>query len=98
VLPLNMVDNSTSPFERISGWVFRHWMVRTGHLFPKRGSIRVLLLAPSPTPSRHDTLPTSGWHGSQAETGGKGQVSTSRAVHRRWVLPAAMAGVRCRYR
>ena len=48
MLPLNMVDNSTSPFERISGWVFRHWMVRTGHLFPKRGSIRVLLLAHVP--------------------------------------------------
>jgi hypothetical protein len=32
---------------------------------------------------------------SQAGTGGKGQESTSRAVHRRLVLPAAMAGVRC---
>ena len=33
---------------------------------------------------------------SQVESGGKGQASTSRAVHRRVVLPAAIAGVRCR--
>jgi hypothetical protein len=54
------------------------------------------LLTPSPTSSQHDTATTSGFNASQAETGSNGQVSTSRAVHRRWVLPAAIAGVRCR--
>jgi hypothetical protein len=34
--------------------------------------------------------PASGLSGSQAGTGGKGQASTSRAVHRRLVLPAAI--------
>ena len=58
--------------------------------------IRLLLLALSPTSSRHDTPTTSRFGGSQAETGGNGYESTSRAVHRRCVLPAAMAGVRCR--
>jgi hypothetical protein len=34
----------------------------------------------------------------QAEhgTGGRGEQRTSHAVHRRFVFPAAMAGVRCR--
>ncbi len=40
-------------------------------------------------PPWHDTTTASGLSGSQAETGGKGQESTSRAVHRRVVLPAA---------
>jgi hypothetical protein len=43
-----------------------------------------------------DTAPTSGFGGSQAETFDNGKESTSRAVHRRVVLPAAMAGVRWR--
>src|SRR6266487_2400846 len=88
--------NQSTPCESTSSRFFRHWTVQTGHLFPRRGSIRVLLLAPSLTPSRHDTPPTSGLQGAQAETGGNGQESTSRAVHRRLVLPAAIAGVRCR--
>ncbi len=75
-----------------------HWTVRTGLLFPERGSIRVLLLALSATSPRHDTAPPSGFDAFQAQTFGNGQESTSRAVHRRLVLPAAMAGVRCRYR
>ncbi len=58
--------------------------------------IRVLLRAPSPTSPTHDTATALDFHGSQAETGGKGYESTSPAVHRRWVLPAAIAGVRCR--
>jgi hypothetical protein len=56
------------------------------------------LLASSPTSSPHDTENPSSFDASQAETGGKGHESTSRAVHRRVVLPAAIAGVRCRYR
>jgi hypothetical protein len=58
----------------------------------------VLLPAPSPISPRHDTAPTSGLRGSQTETGGKGRESISHAVHRRLVLPAAMAGVRWRSR
>ena len=38
----------------------------------------------------------SGFGGAQAETFSKGHESTSSAVHRRVVLPAAIAGVRCR--
>ena len=40
-------------------------------------------------------LPSS-FEASQVESGGKGHESTSHAVHRRFVLPAAMAGVRWR--
>jgi hypothetical protein len=60
------------------------------------GFIQRLLLAFSFTSPRDDTAPTTGFEASQAETGGKGHKSTSRVVHRRWVLPAAIAGVRCR--
>jgi hypothetical protein len=42
-----------------------------------------------------DTASTSGLCSAQAEIGGNGQASTSRAVHRRVVLPAARASVRC---
>ena len=48
-----------------------------------------------PFPHNMRQLP-SGFEASQAESGGKEQESTSRAVHRRLVLPAAIAGVRCR--
>jgi DNA-binding CsgD family transcriptional regulator len=48
-------------------------------------------------PSARDMIQLpSGFEASQAESGGKGQESTSRAVHRRFVFPAAMAGVRWR--
>ncbi len=30
VLPLDMVDNSTSPCERISGWFYPHSAVQAG--------------------------------------------------------------------
>ena len=58
----------------------------------------MLLLALLLSSFRHDTPPTSALRGSQAETVSKGHESTSRAVHRRCVLPAAIAGVRCRER
>jgi hypothetical protein len=45
---------------------------------------------------RHEAASTSGFETPQAETFGNGQESTSHAVHRRWVLPAAIAGVRWR--
>jgi hypothetical protein len=48
------------------------------------------------TTLRHDTATAPGFPGSQAETGGNGQESTSRAVQRRVVLLAAIAGVHCR--
>src|SRR5215472_4344643 len=35
VLPWDMVDNSISLCERISGWFFHHWAVQRGHLFPR---------------------------------------------------------------
>ncbi len=91
-----MVENSTSPLQTYFGPVFCHEAVQIGLLFQERGSIRVLLLAHSPISLRHDTAPISGFGASQAEIGSNGQVSTSSAVHRRVVLPAAMAGVRCR--
>jgi hypothetical protein len=58
---LDMVDKSFSPLRRHFALDVCHWTVRTGHLFPKRGCSRVLLLAPSPTSSRLDTPPTSGF-------------------------------------
>jgi hypothetical protein len=84
------------PLQTHFGPVFGDEAVQTGLLFLRRGSIRVLLVAPSPTSSRYDTPPPSGLRGSQAESGGNGHESTSHAVHRRVVLPAAIAGVRCR--
>jgi hypothetical protein len=96
VLPLDMVDKSISPFQTHFGPVFCHEAVQTSLLFSERGSIGVLLLADSPISPQHGAAPTSGFGASQAKTGGKGQESTSRAVHRRVVLPAAIAGVRCR--
>jgi hypothetical protein len=48
VLPLDMVDNSISLCKHPSGWFFRHWAARTGHLILEWGFIRLLLLALSP--------------------------------------------------
>src|SRR5947209_7096907 len=93
-----MVDNSTGPLQTHFGLVFCYEAIQTGHLFVESSSIGVLLLAHLPISPRHGTASTSGCDAAQAETFGKGQASTSRAVHRRWVLPAAMAGVRCRKR
>jgi hypothetical protein len=98
VLPLDRVDKSIHPFQTHFGLVFCHEAVQTSLLFPERGSIGVLLLADSPISPQHGAALTSGFGASQAETGGKGQESTSRAVHRRLVLPAAIAGVRWRSR
>jgi hypothetical protein len=96
VLPLKMVDKSTGPFQAYFRPVCGDEAVQRGHLFPKQGSIRVLLRVPSPNTSRPHTPPLSGFGASQAEIGTKGHESTSRAVHRRFALLAAMAGVRCR--
>jgi len=96
VLPWDMVDKSTSPFERIPGWFFYHWTVQTGFLFAEPSSIQLLLRPSSPLSPRQTTSLISGFGASQAETGGNGHKSTSRAVHRLFVLPAAMAGVHCR--
>src|SRR5258708_9677357 len=83
---------------KLLGILFHQCGVQAGHSILEEGSIRRLLLALSSTAPRYDTATTSGLRGSQAETGGNGQESTSLAVHRRFVLPAAMAGVSCRYR
>jgi hypothetical protein len=96
VLLLDMVENSIPLRKPASGRFFRHWIDRRGHLHLERGSIRLLLLALALTTPRQDSATAPGCRRSQAESGGKGQESTSRAVHRRFVLPAAMAGVRCR--
>ena len=98
VLLLEMVENSINLCKLISGWYFRQKAVRTGHLTLGEGPFRLLLTAPSPPSSRPDTATPSGLRGSQAVIGGKGHKSTSRVVHRRVVLPAARAFVRCRYR
>ena len=62
----------------------------------ERDSIQCFCGRLHPSPHGHDPTPASGLNASQAETGDKGQVSTSRAVQRLLVLPAAIAGVRCR--
>lgn len=54
VLLLDMVDNSINLCEDTSGRFFCQWTVQTGHLFQKRGSHSVLLLALSPTSSPDD--------------------------------------------
>src|SRR6266699_1857764 len=96
VLPLNIVDNWSSPFGRISGRFFSsldgperpsHPAMRPHPPFAA-GTFTVFLW--------HDAPPTSGLRGAQADFDGTGQESTSRVVHRRLVLPAAIAGVRCR--
>ncbi len=46
VLSWDMVDKSSNSPRTHFKPVFRHWTVQTGHLFPRRGSIRVLLLVP----------------------------------------------------
>ena len=86
--------NPTPIFEW--GPVFGDEAVQCGHLFPEQGCIRMLLRAPTPNTPRSYTPPQSGFGVSQAEIGINGQESTSRVVHRRWVLPAARASVRCR--
>ena len=96
VLPLDMVENSTSPLQTHLRPDSGDEAVQTDHLILEGGSIRALLRVSSPISLRHDTAPTSGFHASQAETDGKGYGSTSRVVQRRLVLPAAIAGVRCR--
>src|SRR5215469_7192030 len=52
VLLWDMVDTSSNSPRTHFKPVFRHWTAQAGHLFPRRGCIRVLLLAPSPTSSR----------------------------------------------
>jgi hypothetical protein len=96
VLPWEMVDKSTGPLQTQFGPVFGDEAVQTGHPILEEATIRRLQLAHSSISPRHDIALTSGFGGFQAEAGGKGHESTSRAVHRRFVLPAAIAGVRCR--
>lgn len=69
--------------------------VQTGLLFLELGSLRMLLRAPSPLCPKHETAPPLGLDASQAHPFGKGHESTSPVVHRRFVFPAAIAGVRC---
>ena len=98
VLPKDMVDNSLSPFQTPFGLVFGVEGVQTGLLFLELGSLRMLLRAPSSLCSKHETAPPSGLDASQAHPFGKGHASTSPVVHRRFVFPAAIAGLRWRSR
>jgi hypothetical protein len=95
VLPLDMVDKSISPLQTYFGPVFGNEAVQPGCFFqseaPGEFCCEYLHLSPGDL-ILHPPLASA----SQTESGDKGQVSTSRAVHRRVVLPAAMAGVRCR--
>ena len=72
VLPWEMVDKSISPLQTHFGPVFGDEAVQRRLLFPESGCIRVLLQAHSSTTPRHDTAPTSGFGGFQAEAGSKG--------------------------
>src|SRR5215467_6907480 len=98
VFSLEMVDNSNNlckpPLRLVISSVGSS--IRLFH--PEGRPIRHPLLALSPLSPHHAPAPASTLSGSQAETFGKGQESTSFAVHCRFVFPAAIAGVRCRYR
>jgi hypothetical protein len=95
---LDMVDKSTSLSKPTSGWMFV--IGQPGQAFSSQSE------APSESCCWHFQQPPRGMilHPPLAsmpdppETFGNGQESTERSVHRRLVLPAAMAGVRCRYR
>src|SRR5215467_390747 len=98
VFPLEMVDNSNN-LCKPPLWLVISSVGSSIRLFhPEVRPIRHPLLALSPLSPHHAPAPASTLSGSQAETFGKGQESTSFAVHRRVVFPAAIAGVRCRYR
>ena len=98
VFPLEMVDNSNN-LCKPPLWLVISSVGSSIRLFhPEVRPIRHPLLALSPLSPHHAPAPASTLSGSQAETFGKGQESTSFAVHRRFVFPAAIAGVRCRYR
>ncbi len=89
---LDMVDNSLSHPQTPFGLFFvseqpSHHGVRLHSVF---------LWASSPIAPQHAPAPTSGLNASQVEIGNNGHESTSRAVQRLLVLPAAIAGVRCR--
>src|SRR5438105_14087777 len=93
-----MVDNSIGHLQTPFGPVFCHLDSPDS---PPHLGVRLYasdLRAPSPISPRQDTATALDFPGSQAEAYGKGQVSNSRVVQRRWVLSAAMAGVRCRQR
>lgn len=57
VLPWDMVDKSTGPFQAHLGPVFGDETVQRGLLFPEPGCIGVLLRAPSPNTPRPDPPP-----------------------------------------
>jgi len=57
VLLKDMVDNSWSPFQTPFGLVFGVEGVRTGLFFLERGSLRMILRAPSPLSSKHESAP-----------------------------------------
>ena len=57
VQPLNMVENSTSPFQAHFSPVFGDEAVQRGLFFLEQGSIRALLRVSSPISPRHETAP-----------------------------------------
>ena len=86
-----------APCERISSWFSPHSTVQEGTSSCR--STRLYLLSPSSS----RLLPLHGasshfFHAHMVKhgTGGRGWYSTSRTVQHRLVLPAAIAGVRCR--
>jgi len=72
VLPLDMVENSTSPLQTHLRPGLGDEAVQTDHFILEGGSLRALLRVSSPISLRNNTAPTSGFHASQAETDGKG--------------------------
>ncbi len=111
VLPWDMVDKSTSPGKRISDSFFSHATGQIGcfilwafaplpcfHLHQTAHCHFARHLAGDDDVKSYTSSgfihPQIVHHG----TGGRGWHSTSRPVHRRLVLPAAMAGVRWRSR
>ena len=93
VLPLDIVDNSSSFCTSSLGWFFVSGQSGQASS-PWSEAHSTSSTARSPTSPAHEKATAPDFHGSQAETGSKGEESTSRAVHRRVVLPAAIAGVR----
>jgi hypothetical protein len=93
---LDMVDNLTSLREPVFDWFFVILLKR--QVASSSWLAHHCLVCSIKELSQGHFVAIAGFIGSQAGTGGSGQQSTSPAVHLRLVLPAAMAGVRCRYR
>jgi hypothetical protein len=97
VLLWDMVENSINPLQTHVGLIFSSFECRRGYIILR--STLLDLFSPSPSLCLLFHRASSHFldaHMRTQSTGDKGWHRTSCAVHRRVVLPATMAGVRCR--